>query len=209
MSIAVAVQKDGATVIAADSQENFGDRKVLQDNHRLVKILTVGTAYMALTGWGLYENILEDYLARAGTPRLHDRLSVFRFMVRLWREMHRRYSLVNDQPHQDDPSPFADLDSSFLVASRGGLFYVSSNMSVTRFEKYYAVGSGSSYALGALHALYDTDLDAEEIARRACAAAVAFDIYCGGPVDVYRVGRRRRRQARGLSGPSSRRRPRA
>ena len=196
MSIAVAVAKADTTVLAADSQENFGDRRLLRANHRAVKITPVGSAYLATTGWGLYENILEDYLARVAPPRLASRRAVFGFFVRLWKELGKNYSLVNDQPHQDDPTPFADLDSSFLVASAGGIYFVSSNMSVTQFTQYYAVGSGASYALGALHALYDQDLDAETIARRACEAAIAFDIYCGGDLDICRVPQRPRRGTR-------------
>jgi ATP-dependent protease HslVU (ClpYQ) peptidase subunit len=196
MSIAVAVSKDGRTVVAADTQENFGDRKLAHTDHRVMKILQVGSAYLATTGWGLYDNILEDYLSRAGTPRLGTRRDVFSFFLRFWKELGKRYSLVNEQAHQDDPSPFADLDSSFLVVSGGGIFYVSGNLSVSEFERYYAVGSGSSYALGAMHVLYDTDLDAEDIARSGCAAAMTFDLYCGGEIEVSHVAAARTR-ARG------------
>jgi len=196
MSIAVAVAKAGTTVLAADSQENFGDRRLLRANHRAVKITTLGAAYLATTGWGVYENILEDYLGRVSPPKLVSRRAVFSFFVRFWKELGKSYPLVNEQPHQDDPTPFADLDSSFLVVSAGGIFFVSSNMSVTQFGQYYAVGSGASYALGALHALYEQDLDAEVIARRACDAAIAFDIYCGGDLDVCRVPQRVGRRSR-------------
>ena len=55
-----------------------------------------------------------------------------------------------------------------------------------------AIGSGGNYALGALHAIYDGPprLPAEEIARRACAAAVHFDLSCGGEQDVFTVNAR-------------------
>jgi ATP-dependent HslUV protease, peptidase subunit HslV len=192
MSIAVAVSKGGLTVIAADSQENFGDRKLLRQNHRASKITRVGPAYVATTGWGLYENILDHYLAKAPTPRLTNQRAIFGFFLKLWKELGKRYSLVNDQPHQDDDSPFADIDSSFLIANAGGIYHVSGNLTVSEFHQYYAVGSGASYALGVLHALYDQRLGAEEMARRACEAAMAFDIYCGGEIDVYRIPHKRR-----------------
>lgn len=192
MSIAVGVTKKGRTVIAADSQENFGDRKVLRTNHRSLKILRLGSSYVAATGWGLYDNILQDYVARGREPRLHGSKQIFAFFLRFWKDLRKRYPLVNDQPHEDDPTPFADLDSSFLIVNRTGIFQVSGNLSVTKFEEYYAIGSGASYALGTLHALAGQDLDAEEIARRACAAAIAFDVYCGGEIDVFRVNRSRR-----------------
>jgi hypothetical protein len=183
--------------VAADTQENFGDRKLAHVDHRITKVIKVGAAHLATTGWGLYDNILEDYLGRAGTPRLGTRRDVFSFFLRFWKELRRRYSLVNEQAHQEDPSPFADLDSSFLVASPGGIFYVSGNLSVSEFERYYAVGSGSSYALGAMHVLYDTDLDAEDLARNGCAAAMTFDLYCGGEIEVHEVAARGRRGSRG------------
>jgi ATP-dependent HslUV protease subunit HslV len=62
-------------------------------------------------------------------------------------------------------------------------------MAVSRFKRFDAIGSGGNYALGALHAIYDgpSQLRAEEIARRACDAAVHFDLSCGGEQDVFTV----------------------
>ncbi len=118
MSIAVAVSKHGKTVVAADTQENFGDRKVLRTNHRSAKIMKVGASYLAQTGWGIYENILTDYLSKAEAPRLRNETEVFTFFVRFWRQLHKKYSFVNDQADDDDKTPFADLDASFLVVNR-------------------------------------------------------------------------------------------
>jgi ATP-dependent protease HslVU (ClpYQ) peptidase subunit len=85
MSIAVAVRKDGQTVVAADTQTNFGDAKVPVDNHRSAKILRVGPSYVATTGWGIYENLLQDYLARRTPPRLADQGEIFDFFLRFWK----------------------------------------------------------------------------------------------------------------------------
>lgn len=185
MSIAVAVKKGRKTVIAADTQSNFGDRRVSIDNHRAPKIRRVGSAYIATTGWGIYDDILRDYLPRTRRPALRTEKEVFTFFMRLWKQLHERYSLVNDQPHEDDQSPFGDLDAAFLVVSKGSILQVSGNMSVSRFEKYYAVGSGADFAMGALHVLYDRIDDAAALAREACAAAMAFDVFCGGDIDVF------------------------
>jgi len=187
MSIAVAVSKGGTVALAADTQESFGDRRVLRDDHATSKIMKVGSAYVAQTGWGLYENILGDYLARAPAPRLGSEREIFMFFNRFWKRMKRDYSFVNDQSVSDDKSPFADLDASFLIASSRGIFHVTTQMSVTRFRRFDAIGSGSSYALGALHALYDERLSAQDIARRACEAGIKFDIACGGEVDLFTV----------------------
>ncbi|HCO43651.1 hypothetical protein [Immundisolibacter sp.] len=188
MTIAVAVRKGGVTVIAADTQNNFGHNRVPIGNHRTQKILSVGDTYVATSGWGVYANILDDFLHRRRAPRLDSERDVFRFFQNFWKALHERYSLVNDQCQgEEESSPFGDLDASFLLANDGGIFYVSSDTSVTAFEQYYAVGSGAEFALGALHALYDSDLDAEALARRACAAAMAFNLFCGGEIDVCRL----------------------
>ena len=187
MSVAVAVKKGRTIAIAADTQESFGDRRVLRVDHATSKILKIGSSFLGQTGWGLYENILRDYLARAGTPRLRTEREIFSFFNRFWKRMRRDYSFVNDQSVGEDKSPFADLDAAFLVANANGIFHVTGQMSVTRFTRFDAIGSGASYALGAMHAIYDGPLRAEEIARRACSAAVHFDVSCGGDPDVFTI----------------------
>ena len=195
MSIAVAVRKGTTIAVAADSQENFGDRKIVGANHRAAKIMALGGSELAMTGWGVYDNVFTDYFRSRRAPRFASEREIFTFFVRLWKDLRKRYSFVDDQVAEDDRSPFADLDSSFLIANRHGIFHVSGDMSVMAFGQYYAIGSGASYALGVLHALYDTERDAAVLARRACEAAIAFDVYCGGEIDVRTIrgaaGRRR------------------
>ena len=187
MSIAVAVRKGNTIAVAADSQENFGDRKVVGSNHRASKIMELGGSQLAMSGWGVYDNVFHDYLASRRPPRFASEREIFRFFVRLWKDLRKNYSFVEDQVAEEDRSPFADLDSSFLIGNRHGIFHVSGDMSVMAFREYYAIGSGASYALGALHALYATERDPATLARRACEAAIAFDVYCGGEIDVRRI----------------------
>jgi ATP-dependent HslUV protease subunit HslV len=192
MSIAVAVRTADQIVLATDSKRTFGGGAVPVDNLRDVKIRRVGGAYIATTGWGVYTNILEDYLRGGRQPRLVDSASIFTFFRSFWKALHQRYAFVNDQCSESD-SPFGDLDASFLVVAPSGIFYVACDMSVTEFDQYYAVGSGAGYALGAMHALYGSKNDAQTIARRAVAAATALDIYCGGEINLVtlRAGRKR------------------
>ena len=191
MSIAVAVRKGNVLAVAADSQENFGDRKIVGSNHRASKIMALGGSQLAMTGWGVYDNVLQDYLASRRAPRFASEREIFTFFVRFWKDLRKRYSFVDDQVAEDDRSPFADLDSSFLIGNRHGIFHVSGDMSVLAFHEYYAIGSGAAYALGVLHALYGVERDAATLARRACEAARAFDVYCGGEIDGRRIALRR------------------
>jgi len=192
MSIAVAVRTAEEIVLATDSKRTFGGGAVPAENLRDIKMRKVGNAYIATTGWGVYTNILDDYLGRSRQPQLQDSAAIFSFFRNFWKALHQRYAFVNDQCSETD-SPFGDLDASFLVASESGIFYVACDMSVTEFDQYYAVGSGAGYALGAMHALYGGRQSAEAIARRAVAAASALDIYCGGDVNLVSLRPRKRR----------------
>ena len=183
MSVIVAVRHASQIVIAADTQDNFGDLRPPAENHEALKLREVGDAVLGSSGWALYDDIFGHYLAKQRRVRLHDRRSIFDFFVRFWKELHRAYPFVNDQPGKESDSPFANLDASFLVASPGGIFLVSSNMSVSEFRQYYAIGSGGDYAIGALHALYGEVKSAAKLAERAVRAGMAYDAACGGRVE--------------------------
>ena len=200
MSIAVAVRKDARIVLATDSQTNLGSERVPTANLSGPKFMPIGDAHLAATGWTLYSNILADVLGRRrSSPRLDGEASIFKFFTRLWGELHERYNFVKDQADDAD-SPFGSLDSTFLVVCAQGIFGVASDLSVLRYERYFAIGSGAPVALGAVHALYDSELDAEAIARNAALAAIDHDVYCGPPVHIAtvreRVARTKRRSSR-------------
>ena len=196
MSIAVAVRKDARIVLATDSQTNLGSERVPAANLSEPKFMQIGEAYMAATGWTLYSNILADMLARRrAIPRLDGEANIFKFFTRLWEELHERYNFVKDQADDAD-SPFGSLDSTFLVVCERGIFGVASDLSVLRYERYFAIGSGAPIAMGAVHALYESERDAEEIVRCAAVAAIDHDVYCGHPVHVVTVRERSGRRSR-------------
>jgi len=187
MSIALAIEKNGELFVAADTLTSFGHTKVPPVLHAAEKVRRVGASYLATTGWGLYENILDDVIARRKSIKLGSREQIFEFFLRLWNDLHKKYSFVNDQIDEKEAGPFGNLDSTFLIAGRAGIFYVGPDMSVTKVKHYFAIGSGAPFALGALHALHDSKLGSEAIARRAVESAIAFDTYCGGEVQLHRV----------------------
>jgi ATP-dependent protease HslVU (ClpYQ) peptidase subunit len=79
------------------------------------------------------------------------------------------------------------LDGSALLAYAGRLWHVG-HLFADRMPDFAAVGCGSQYALGALHALDrapdDRLGDAEGAVREAVAAALRFDTGCGGGIQV-------------------------
>lgn len=187
MSVIVAVRKSSRIVIAADTQDNFGDLRPPAENHRALKLREIGGAVLGSSGWALYDDIFSHYFRRSRRIVLTNRTAIFDFFVRFWRDLRKEYPFVNDQPGKESDSPFANLDATFLIASPGGIFLVSSNMSVSEFRQYYAIGSGGDYAIGACHVLFDSVRDPAEIARRSVAAAIAYDSSCGGEVESRNI----------------------
>ncbi|VAX01811.1 hypothetical protein MNBD_GAMMA22-157 [hydrothermal vent metagenome] len=180
MSIVVAVKKGDQTAIVADSQVSFGSMSFPGSNLKVEKIRKIGASYFASTGWGLYDDIIENYLIDKPDIELLSKQAIFEFFLGLWKALHDKYNFVNDQSDSDHDSPFGDLDATFLVVNKAGIYMIDSDMSITQFEQYYAIGSGCDYSLGVVHTLYDENLDATEIAKRAVATAIAFDTKCGG-----------------------------
>jgi ATP-dependent HslUV protease subunit HslV len=186
MTIAVAVRKGGRTVLAADSLVNFGGQRFSAENCKFHKIKRVGDSFLVWAGWSLYAEMLNAHLSRHPPPALRSEAEVFTFFVQFWRAMRDDYTFMQ----RVTPSvehPFADLDSVFLLANQAGIFRVASDMDVTLFEQYTAIGSGSKYSLGALRILYEQLDDVAEIARRAVQVGIDSDVYCGGPIDLSEV----------------------
>ncbi len=189
MSIIVAVKKGDSTVVAADSMHSTGSRREHSDNLASgAKLRRIGRSCLGGVGWSVYDNIIDHYVSKLKRiPRLHNEAAVFDFVLKMWKAMRDKYQLVNDQPHRsEDRTPFADLDSEFVLVNSSGIFMISSDLSVTRYEKYVVIGSGEKYSYGCLHALYDTRRTAEEIARRSVEAAIYFEQTCGGPVEIVK-----------------------
>ena len=187
MSVAVAVAKNGKVVLATDTQTSFGSARVPPDNLVTKKMHKIGPCYLATTGWGLYENILDDFLTKQKSADLQTKTAIFSFFLKLWKDLHNDYPFVKDQSDKDDESPFGSLDAQFLIISPQGIFHVGTDMSVTEFRQYYAVGSGAEYALGAISATYANTQAPEAIANAAVTAAIDFDLHCSGAIDLVEV----------------------
>lgn len=188
MSVICAVRKGDEIAMAADSLTLFGDDDVATpENASSRKMMQLGSSVIGGAGWGLYDDIFRDYLDQQQTPDLGSEVLIFRFFLDLWKALHETYTFVNDQAASKD-TPFGDLDSTFLIANANGLFKVSSDLCVTRFSQYCAIGSGSHYAYGAMHTLYDRPTEtAISIARAGAETGIALNAHCGGAIDILLV----------------------
>ena len=164
----LAVRKNGQTVIAGDGQVSMG-ATVVKGSARKVRRLAGGRVVAGFAGatadaFTLIERLeakLEQYpeqLARACVDLAKD-----------WRT--DRY--------------LRRLEAMLLVADKDGVFTVTGVGDVLEPDRgVAAIGSGGNYALAAARALMDTELSAEEIARRAMKIAAEICVYTNGELTV-------------------------
>ena len=77
-----------------------------------------------------------------------------------------------------------------IVADRDTTLVLTGNGDVLEPEHgVVGIGSGGLYALAAARALMDTDMDAEEIARRAMGIAGDICVYTNGHLTVERLAK--------------------
>lgn len=185
MTTVTVVRKDGRIAIAADTLTKWGGGKESADyvaNHE--KIIRVGDSYIAITGSATFKLILTDYFASLDEPPQFDSVEN---IFSVWNTLHgvlkeRYYLQTGDDKEEDLESSRMDV----LIANPHGIFGVAAHRTVQAFSRFYAYGSGSPYALGAMYAAYRApSLDAEAIARLGVMSAAEFHDETGLPVQSF------------------------
>ncbi len=185
MTTVTVVRKDGRIAIAADTLTKWGGGKESADyvaNHE--KIIRVGDSLIAITGSATFKLILTDYFSTLEeSPKLDSAESIFRVWNTLHGALKEHYYLQAGEDKEED------LESSrmdVLIANPCGIFGVAAHRTVQAFSKFYAYGSGSPYALGAMYAAYRApSLDAEAVARLGVMAAAEFHDETGLPIQSF------------------------
>lgn len=77
--------------------------------------------------------------------------------------------------------------NKYLICNKTGIYLVSSDMSVTKFKKYWAIGSGQEFALGSIYSLFDKLSNPKEIAKTAVESAINFQRDCGGKIRFLEI----------------------
>lgn len=191
MTTIAVVAKDGLACIAADSLTCFGEMKLpgghTEDRR---KILKVGDSYIGLSGSTSHYAVLESYFASAAhRPSFRNRRGVFE----TWRKLHsvlKEHYFLN--PKDEDSDPYESSQITGLFATPWGLFGIFTMREAFRYSRFWAMGSGREYALGALHTLYDRPGSAAEIAEAAVLAGCEFDKSSAPPVEKYVVRLRKK-----------------
>ncbi len=169
----IGVKKGGEVVIAGDGQVSLG-QTVIKGTARKVRRLSPG-GYDVIAGFAGSTadafTLLERLEAKLeATPGQLQRACVE--LAKDWRT-----------------DKYLQKLEAMLIVSDGAQMYVITGAGDVLEPEHdvTAIGSGGNYALAAGRAMMDTDLDAEEIARRAMAIASDICVYTNGNLTVERL----------------------
>lgn len=185
MSTIVAVLKNNTVCIAADSLTSFGDTR--QPAEFVVdydKILPVGEdTRIGIVGSAAHHLVMQNLLQKhADKIDFSDRISIFETMRQIHPILKDEYFL-NSKDEDDDSYESSRVDA--LIVNRQGIFGLYSLREVDQYSRFWAVGSGAEFALGAMQVAYEMFDDAAAIARTGIEAGACFDSGSALPMTSY------------------------
>ncbi len=190
MTTVVIVKKAGQVVIAADTLVTFGDTRLgprFEANSKLFKVDAVGgPSYVGMAGTVAHFPALRK--AMAALPKdqlkLHSKDEVYDTFLKLHPLLKENFFL---QTKEEDNDPYESMQFSSVIANSSGIYGLYSYREVFEFKEFWGIGSGRSFALGAMHAVWGSAKSAREVALAGMAAGVEFDKSSGGPTDMHSI----------------------
>ena len=187
MTTIVVCRKNGVACIGADTLVSYGTTLEPADFVASPgKLLQVDQTHLAVAGPSAGMLAMRSHFRDEDNERGFDDVDqIFETFRQLHRAMKKRYYL---NPKEDEDAPFESIQMECLAANATGIYGIFSLRSVAEYRRFFALGSGCEYALGAMHAVYDTLENAEDIARVGLEAGAAFDNASAAPFEVRSVG---------------------
>lgn len=183
MTTCVVVKKDNEIAIAADSLVSFGDTRLPNAYEANEKIFQIGDSWLTLAGSTAHFPVMRKLMTEMGEEcRLNGRDEVFDTFSRIHEILKSKFYL-NTKEEEDDPYESSQITA--LVANPSGIYGVYSYREIFSFERFWAIGSGKSFALGAMYVAYGGQASAREVAEIGVQAGAEFDKSTSGPFQVF------------------------
>jgi ATP-dependent HslUV protease subunit HslV len=185
MTTIVVVRKADTAVIAADSLTTFGTTRLAPayDRHPH-KIASYGDSFLGVAGSAAHQLVLENLLARTPGLDFHGKAAIYDSFRKL-------HPLLKDEaflnPKEEEDDPYESSQMTVMIANPWGIYGVYSMREVFEFDRFWAIGSGRDFALGAMYTLYDTATAAGAIAQAGVMAGAEFDTGTSTPISLHEV----------------------
>lgn len=190
MTTVVVVKKGGQVAIAADTLVTFGDTRLshrFEPNSKLFKVDTLaGVSYVGIAGTVAHFPVLRKAMLALPKDQLKlgSKDEVFDTFTKLHPLLKETFFL---QTKEEDNDPYESSQFSVVIANATGIYGLYSYREVFEFNEFWGIGSGRSFALGAMYAAWDKAKTAREVAIMGVHAGCEFDKSTGGPVEVFTV----------------------
>ena len=185
MTTIVLVRKGDAVAIAADSLTTFGTTRLAPAYDRSPqKIVAYRDSFIGVAGSAAHQLVLENLLSRNPDLQLHGRAAIYESFRRLHPVL-KDEAFLNPKEEEDDPYESSQMTA--MIANPSGIFAVYSMREVFEFDRFWAIGSGRDFALGAMFALYPKTKSASAIAEAGVVAGAEFDTGTATPVLLHEV----------------------
>ena len=185
MTTIVLVRKGDSAVIAADSLTTFGTTRLAPAYDRSPeKIVAYRDSYVGVAGSAAHQLVLENLLQRNPTLELHGKAAIFESFRKLHPVL-KEDMFLNPKEEEDDP--YESSQMTCMIANPSGIFAVYSMREVFEFDRFWAIGSGRDFALGAMWSLYGKSRSAASIAETGVLAGAEFDTGTSAPVLLHEV----------------------
>jgi ATP-dependent HslUV protease subunit HslV len=183
MTTCVVVKKNNEIAIASDSLVTFGDTRLSHGYEANDKIFQFGESFVTLAGTAAHFPVMRKLLGGMGDDcRLGSRDEVFETFSRVHEILKEKYFL-NTKEDEDDPYESSQITA--LIANPKGIFGVYSYREVFSFDRFWGIGSGRNFALGAMYAAYDRVQSAREVAEIGVRAGAEFDKSSSAPFRIH------------------------
>lgn len=183
MTTIVVVRKNGSAAIAGDSLTTFGNTRLTRAYDAAPeKILQYESTYIAIAGSAAHHLVIQNVLKRRNGLNFRGAAEIFETFRKLHPYLKQEHFL---NPREDEEDPYESSQITALIANTCGIFGVYSMREVFEYSKFWAIGSGREFALGAMHAVYDRYDDIADIARAGVEAGCEFDTDSALPLSVH------------------------
>jgi ATP-dependent HslUV protease subunit HslV len=182
MTTIVVVRRGGQVAIGADSLVTFGETRLPGLYEANDKLIRAGDSCIGLAGSTAHFEVLRRVLPQIDGPAMHTRTQVFETFLKVHQLLKEQFFL---NTKEEDNDPYESSQITALIANPGGIFGVYSYREVFCFERFWAIGSGRNFALGAMHAAWSApEMDASSIAQIGLQAGAEFDRSTAGPFKI-------------------------
>ncbi len=187
MSIVVVVKKDNEIVIASDSLASRGSLLISsQYKSNSEKFVNYKDSWIGCVNDTMSTQMILHALENSKEEFSFDGIDdIYTSMLKLHKILKKKYFLEPKQKKEENQT-VESTNMRLLIANSSGIYGVGTDKSIEIFSKFWAIGSGGTFALGAMYHVYDK-YDAKKIAELGVQTACEFDEGSALPMQIQTI----------------------